>query len=145
MINDVKVVPGLISIVVEDKGIIKKANVFFKEGLNLVIGKNGSGKTTLMKEIERQSDWVKSFEDFSKTFAAGEKVMLSYLGLAGTHIPMNSCFLIDDGSLDRLDRIKFETTLKALSDSKNQIVITLNSCVELPETKANIIDVESFD
>lgn len=145
MIDEIEVVPQIFSIDIENKGIIKKANISFNNGLNIIIGKNGSGKTTCIKEIENQSKWVKTLDELKNTFAAGEKIMFSYLGLAGTQISMNACFLIDNDDFGRLDKNKLEKTLKGLAESKNQIIITMNSVVEIPNIKANIIDTDSFD
>ena len=141
--QDIKVVPKLKQFSITDKEIIKKANMTFKEGLNIIIGKNGSGKTTVIKEIEKTASHIRTFDDLMNISAVGEKIMFFYLGLIKT--PFNACFLIDNGDLDRLDRQKFEKTIKALSETENQIIITLNSVVKIPKIKANIIDTASFE
>ena len=138
--KDVKVVPKIKEIKITNEGIIKKADIKFKEGLNIITGKNATGKTTLIKAIEKQSLNVWSIEDLIRN-SQNDKIMLLFYGIAG--ISLNKCFLIDN--LSKYSDQKLNKFLERLAESKNQIIITLADTVNIPKIKAKIIDTESFE
>ena len=139
--KDVKVVPKVKQIKITNEGIIKKADIKFEEGLNIITGKNATGKTTVIKAIEKQSPNVWSIEDLIGNSSIADKIMLLFCGITG--ISLNKCFLIDN-LLEYSDQ-KLNKSLERLAESKNQIIITLADTAKIPKIKANIIDTESFE
>lgn len=132
--TDIQIIPKVEKILIEDFGVIKKADINFSPGLNIIIGKNATGKTTFIRYLTE----TYSTENLSK----GNKIMLDIDSvLDGT--------IVIDGNLDRLNNEFLIKALKKLADSKRQVIVTLARTDRLDdikkEVKANIIDTRDFE
>jgi len=127
------------SIRIRDEGIIEKADIMFKDGLNIITGKNATGKTTVLRAIAKTGE-VRALNGLS----LGEKMALCLGGIAGSSL--NTCFLLDDVT-EGLDSVMVERIMGKLAESEDQIVLTMRDARERlpPGIKANIIDTCSFD
>ena len=126
-------IPRIDREVIENKGIIKKADIKFTKGLNLIIGDNATGKTTVIKYLLNHYD--------INSMASGNRIILEI------QKALNSTALIIDDYLGRLDKEKLIKALKELVDSKRQIIATLHSSQfnEIKgKIKANIINTKDF-
>ncbi len=128
--------PLIREIKIRNKGIIQKADIRFKNGLNIIKGKNATGKTTALEVIESRFKSVRLDK-----LSAGERMMLMCLGLS--ILPAKDCILVDD--INMLNKESLELVLSAFSGSKNQIILTLQDHIKIPKLKANIIDTKDFE
>ena len=128
MLDRIKIIPKIKEVKISDYGIIKKADIRFKDGLNILVGGNRTGKTNVIDYIQKHD--AKSILDLSK----GEQVCLLFEGLTIS----NKCLLID--GVFPLD-LKKDEILASLSRSKCQSIITM---LEIPEIKADIIETKEF-
>ena len=127
-------IPEIERVLIEDFGIIKKADINFSQGLNIITGDNSSGKTTVIKYLR---------EVYSlNTLSLGQKIMFDINNEIN-----KTCILMDD-ILFRLDDQNLIKILKNLENSKRQVIATLNNS-RLDEIKnkikANIINSEDFE
>ena len=151
--NDgVKIIPKIKSASITNEGVIKKADIQFKNGLNIIVGRCGSGKTTVLKAIEKAMHGATENvaveldnAEFSITkinnLSMGNKLMLLMFGIANASL--DSCFLIDNlmGYADTEIRVRI---LKELSKSNNQIILTMVNLPAHLKIKANIIHTKDF-
>ena len=49
--NSIRIIPKIESILIKNKGIIKRAEIKFKPGLNIILGNAGAGKTRILEAI----------------------------------------------------------------------------------------------
>jgi len=54
----IKAIPTVNEIEITDIGVIKKAHIEFKKGLNIITGKNASGKSTVINYLKENSNGV---------------------------------------------------------------------------------------
>ena len=125
-------------ITIMNKCCIKKAEIEFKEGLNIITGRNGTGKTTIINYLKEECNGVQ----LSTAFARSEKIKAALCGIAG--LCLGRCLIMDD-ELARLGDSDLKEMLGALSESKDQIIITLPNHLRIPDVKANIIRTEDFE
>ncbi|MBU4056115.1 MAG: hypothetical protein KKA41_17290 [Proteobacteria bacterium] len=117
-------------------GAIKKADIEFKSGLNIIKGKGATGKSTVIKYLKSKYDKL----------SHSEQIMMMLDGFLGLH----ESLLIDD-VLGGMDKKNLSKTLIKLSTFKQQIILTL---VEMPQeflskiknskVKCNVIDTRDF-
>jgi len=132
-INPLKI-PEIEEILIENLGIIKKADIRFSQGLNLIAGKNASGKTTVINYLIKISD--------PNLMAAGNKVIFDI----NNEIDKN-CLLIDD-MFGMLDKEKLVKILKNLETCNRQVIVTMqiSQLAHIKnKIKANIINTEDFE
>ena len=125
-------IPKISEIKIEDYGIIKRANIEFKDGLNIIAGPNASGKTTVINFLKEKYN--------SSNLPNSEKMMLHIDGLLG----LNQTILMDD-VLSRLNRENLIETLNKLSNSGKRIILTLKDYTDISEVNANIIKTKNFE
>lgn len=125
-------IPKINEIKIEDFGIIKKADIKFKNGLNIITGPNASGKTTAINFLKEKYDMKKP--------PYGKKLMLHIDHMLG----LNETILMDDalGSLNQESLIRI---LDKLSNSGKQVILTLNDYADISKVNANIIKTENFE
>ena len=127
-------IPEIEKVLIEDFGVIKKADIKFSSGLNLIVGKSASGKTTVINYLIKMSD--------PNLMAAGNKVTFDI----NNEINKN-CILIDD-ILGRLDKEKLIKILKNLETCNRQVIATLHlsqlSFIK-NKVKAKIINTKNFE
>lgn len=138
-LEGIAAVPKIKAITINNKGIIKKAKMNFIDGLNIIKGKNASGKTTVIDEIYKTSH-KKRFEQ-SNNLSCGARIVKHLTDISCNRY---KCFLIDD-VLGCLNEEDLKTVLKTMSESKNQIIITLPDNIKIPKVKANIINTKDFE
>lgn len=134
MENQIIKIPNVERILIEDYGIIKKADIKFSQGLNIITGTNASGKTTVIKYLS---------EEFVKHLSVGEKEVFKI-----ENILDDSTILIYNDGLNSLNNELLIKVLKKLIASKRQVIITLiNSRFEeiKKSIKANIIETKNFE
>ncbi len=97
----IKTVNEIKSIKIRNKGIIKKADIKFSKGLNVIIGPNATGKTTVLNYILETSGKSKNLEsaclliDNIGVFAESGR-MLDSLSKTGTQVIAT---LLDDKNI----------------------------------------------
>lgn len=98
---------------IRDYGVIKRADIKFKEGLNLIVGVSASGKTTVLNYL---------LEEYHlPTLATGARILFEM----EMELEPKSAVLIDD-YLDRLDERKLTRILNKLSNSDKQTIVTIS-------------------
>jgi len=131
--QNIRKIPEVEKIEIKDYGIIKKADIRFSPGLNIITGKNASGKTTVIRYLIEMFDL--------NSMAMGNRIMFEI----NNELNKN-CLVIDDG-LERLDQEKLIKVLKNLSNCKRQVILTLQlsqlSFIK-NKIKANIINTKDF-
>jgi len=128
-ILEISKIPKVDKIKIKDYGIIKKADIKFIDGLNIIM-EGTSGKTTVI-------DYLK--EKFgTDTLSYGERTMFEIEKAIG-----NETILIDY-ALNSLDHKNTNKILESLSKSGKQIIMTAHYSDEILENvdkfKCNIID-----
>ena len=125
-------IPRIDKIKIEDFGIIKRANIEFKDGLNIITGPNASGKTTVVNFLR---------EKYNPTNLPNvEKMMLHIDRVLG----LNGTILMDD-ALSRLNQENLIKTLNTLSNSGKRVILTLNDHADISKIDANIIKTKDFE
>lgn len=127
-------IPEVENIEIKDFGCIKKADIKFTKGLNLIIGKNGSGKTTVINYLVNLFD--------INSMSTGQRMMF-YI-----NNEINKNCLVLDGPLYRLVDKNLIKTLKSLEKCNRQVIATL--CLPRHDfiknkIKVNIIKTEDFE
>jgi recombinational DNA repair ATPase RecF len=137
----IKVVPKLKGILIRNTGAILRADIKFKDGLNIITGKCGSGKTTVMKAIESRYNAMNLYSTMSK----GEKIAAQFLGIQNMRFDTKrrGCLLIDN-ELAVLDDHYLQEILQSLAKSKVQTIVTLPELRKVRNIKANVIDTGDF-
>lgn len=133
MENKIIKIPHIERIIIEDYGVIKKADIKFSPGLNIITGMNASGKTTVVRYLA---------EVFVNHLSVGEKEVFQIEDILN-----ESTILIDD-NLNGLSNELLIKVLKKLAASKRQVIVTLISSrfQEIKtKIKANIIDSKNFE
>ena len=130
--EEIQKIPKVDKIKIEDFGIIKKADIEFKGGLNIISGPNASGKTTVINFLKDRYNL--------KDLPNGEKIMLHIDRILG----LNETILMDD-VLVTLDERGALETLNKLSTSGKQVILTLKDYVDISKVKANIINTKNFE
>ena len=130
--EEIQKIPKVDKIKIEDFGIIKKADIEFKCGLNIISGPNASGKTTVINFLKDRYNL--------KDLPNGEKIMLHIDRILG----LNETILMD-GVLGTLDERGALETLNKLSTSGKQVILTLKDYVDISKVKANIINTKNFE
>ena len=130
--EEIQKIPKVDKIKIEDFGIIKKADIEFKGGLNIISGPNASGKTTVINFLKDRYNL--------KDLPNGEKIMLHIDRILG----LNETILMD-GVLGTLDERGALETLNKLSTSGKQVILTLKDYVDISKVKANIINTKNFE
>lgn len=130
--EDILKIPKISKIKIEDYGIIKRADIDFKDGLNIITGPNASGKTTVINFLKDKYNL--------KDLPHGEKMMLHIDRVLG----LNETLLMDDilGALDERSALE---TLNKLSTSGKQVILTLKDYTDISKIKANIINTKNFE
>lgn len=126
--------PGIDREIIENQGIIKKADIKFSKRLNLIVGDSGTGKTAVIQYLLNRYD--------SCAMASGNRIMFEI------QKALNTTTLVLDDSLGRLDSDKLIRTLRELVDSGRQIIATLHSSQFKTidgKIKANIIHTKDFE
>ena len=77
----ITIVPRIKEIEIKDKGIIKKASIKFKEGLNIIIGPNRSGKTTVIEAIKENSEKAMDGIDLLYSLSYGSNTKFLFSGI----------------------------------------------------------------
>ena len=126
-------IPRVGKIKIRNCGVIKDANIEFKNGLNIITGENASGKSTVVRFL------INKFNPEKLSYA--KKVMLQIDSI------LDGQTIIMDDILSCLDRENLIKTLNRLSNSERQVILTLNKRI-LSGIKdkigANIIDTKNF-
>jgi len=125
-------IPKIDKIKIEDYGIIKRADIGFNDGLNIITGPNASGKTTAIQFLKEKYDINK--------LPHGEKMMLHIDSVLGS----NETILMDD-LLNTLDERSALKTLDILSTSGKQVILTMNENMDISQIKANVINTKDFE
>jgi recombinational DNA repair ATPase RecF len=144
LFGGISIIPPIKEITIVDEGIIKRADIKFKDGLNIITGASATGKTTVLNSIKKsQGELCISWESFEHSLAAGDKTVLLFNGLLELMSLKykDKCILIDD-LFERLDKDKKKIILKKLIKSKLQIIAT---SIDVKDINANIIDTKSFE
>ena len=117
---------------IRDYGIIESADIEFKDGLNIIIGKTATGKSTVIRFLAKKSS--------PESLSCSENIMLQIDDILG----LNQTILIDN-SLCRLTKENLIKTLDKISKSGKQVILVLNDLSEIKDKiKANIIDTKDF-
>lgn len=144
--REIMIIPKVSKLTITNKGPIKSANIIFKEGLNIILGKNASGKTTVVRELAARNKPV-NIEERLCSAASGERIMFTLDGIFGL-VGKNECLVID-GLLGRLNYEKLEKVLKKMANEKAQTIVTLiyghAEDKILKDLKANIIYTKDFE
>ena len=143
-----RVIPKVRSIKISEKGIIKRADIEFKDGLNIILGRGATGKTTVIKAFEEAID--DSPENIKVELLSGRKLedmpskercMLPIEGVAFS----NRCFLMD-GEFGGLSSEQLNKALKLLAKTDNQVIATLRDRhFKLPQINVNVINTADFE
>ena len=130
--EDIIKIPKIDKIKIEDFGIIKRADIEFNGGLNVITGPSASGKTTAINFLKEKYDINK--------LPHGKKMMLHIDRVLG----LNETILMDDalGILDEKSALK---TLNKLSVSGKQVILTLKDNFDISKINANIIKTKDFE
>jgi recombinational DNA repair ATPase RecF len=147
------IIPSIKVQSIENEGVIKKAELNFKKGLNIIIGENATGKTTALKAIVNNAGNLGvNVNSILNSENHEEKIGVLFTGILGV-LPErypNSCLVIDD-FLGRLSEEKRKVLLKSLINSKVQVITaTIPSAINkkllkyLLSNKVNIIQTEKF-
>lgn len=126
---------------IRDYKVIKKADIEFKDGLNIIIGRGGTGKTILIDYLMRE------FDQMSNIMPLYQKKILEIDGFIGLY----ETLLIDNDLLPRLYSHHRVELLIKLAQSKKQIIIVGYYDDEKllrdkrKEFKCNIIDTRDFE
>lgn len=136
-LNNTAIIPKVKTVRIANKGVIKKADIKFRDGLNVIIGKNATGKTTVINALKEKYAG-KELTDFS----SWEKEMLLLSGLQNT--VQNKCILVD-GLFSQLETEQINKIAKELEKSGNQMIATFSDVPGIRRIKANFIDTGSFE
>ena len=128
-------IPFIKNIQIRDFKIIKKANLEFKEGLNLIVGKNATGKTTVINFLVEQSGL--------NLMAMGDKTLF----WIKQEIEKDSVTLVE-GLFEILDGDKLTSAIELFSKSDRNFIVTINLSTYAKikdKITANIINTEDFE
>ena len=134
MENPLIKIPEVENILIKDFYILRKADIKFSPGLNLIVGKNATGKTTVINYLIKISN--------PNIMSKGQNI----ISFINNEINKN-CILIDDVLL-RLDDENLIKILKNLETCNRQVIATLNTSqfdFIKDKIQANIINTESFE
>jgi len=122
-------IPRIKEVEIKDYQIIKRANIRFTNGLNIIVGKSATGKTTVIQYLS---------ERYTQSRSYGERTMFEIDRAIG-----NDTLLIDD-ALNALDKKNTDRVLNDLSRSGKQIIITAYSEDIADKIKCNVINTNDF-
>src|SRR3989339_1086469 len=110
MENPLIKIPEVENILIKDFYILRKADIKFSPGLNLIVGKNATGKTTVINYLIKISN--------PNIMSKGQNI----ISFINNEINKN-CILIDDVLL-RLDDENLIKILKNLETCNRQVIAT---------------------
>jgi len=140
--KSITVVPSIKELEIVDAGTIDYAFIYFKPGLNLILGRSATGKTTVLDCIKEKSSFHMDFLEWSEKNSVGENIRLLLLGVKG--IPQGKCLLMGD-IFCRLDKHTIQEIAQDCSRTMGQIIATVPDDFDIYDFEANLIDTEEFD
>jgi len=127
-------IPEVENIDIKDFGVIKRAEIRFTPGLNIILGKNASGKSTVIRYL---------FEKYTPDLMdRGRRVMFEI------DKKINKTCIVFDDFLYGLAEKRLIQVLKRLESSGRQVIVTMCSPgIDFfkHNIKANVIDTSYFD
>lgn len=125
----IETIPNTTSVQIRDYKIIKKADIKFTQGLNIITGKNASGKSTVLEYLK-------------DSLSHSQRLLLDIQN------ELHKSTIVIDTYLEWLNSRDLLEALTELSNCNRQVMITLEpSQVNKIKSKikANIIDTKDFE